>query len=265
MRRAAMFAVGVVVLATSACGGEGRIVVAAGTTLVDSGVMDELRVAYEEAEPGTDLSVVGLSTREVLELGRRGAADLLVSHAPDAEAAFLADHPGAAAESIFASRFILVGPPARAVELDGLTVLEALQRIAREEWAFVTRADGSGTFEREMALWDTAGVTPADASWYIETGLGMGPSLQVADQREAFILAELGTFLVTTDVVQLRQVALAGDPSLLANPYRAILPDPDEAATRFLDWLVSPAGREALRAANQEIFGIEVFAPAPGT
>lgn len=259
-RSAAALAVIFALLAPSACGGESRTVVAAGTTLVDSGVMDELRTAYERAEPGVDLSVVGLATREVLELGRRGAADLLISHAPHAEAAFLAEHPGASARAVFASRFVLAGPRGRVADLEGLTVVEALQHIARESWTFVTRADGSGTFERETALWEAAGISPAGVPWYIETGLGMGPSLQVADQREAFILAELGTFLVSSDVVRLQRVALGGDPALLANPYTAILPEPDDAAARFVDWLVSPPGRAALQAANEKIFGGSVFA-----
>lgn len=262
-RRGAVLGLLAAALALPACGGASRSIVAAGTTLVDSGLMDELSASYETTHPGDEISVVGRATREVLELGGRGAADLLVTHAPMLEQQFLAEHPEAIRREIFASRFLLVGPRSRAAQLDGLTITQALQHIATEGWQFVTRADGSGTYERETALWEASGVDPVGSPWYAETGLGMGPSLQVADQREAFILAEEGTFLVSSAVVALRRVDLSGDPSLLANRYAAILPEPNEVAKRFLDWLESAAGRTALQAANEKIFGGEVFA-VPG-
>ena len=77
--------VAIAAIAVAACGGDSRTLVAAGTTLVDSGILDGLASTFEEANAGTELSIVGLSTREVLELGSRGAADLLITHAPNQE------------------------------------------------------------------------------------------------------------------------------------------------------------------------------------
>ena len=244
----------------AACGaGDGRVLGGAGPTLVDSGVVDLLADAYEETHPGAEVSVVGRATREVLELGARGEADLLITHAPDQEREFLAAHPRAKGDELFSSRFLLVGPDGRAGRLRGMSIAEALQRIAAEEWDFVTRKDGSGTYEREVALWEEAGVAPTGQPWYTETGQGMGNSLQVADQRGAFIVVEEGSFLAASDVLRLEPVELAGDD--LSNHYTAIVPADSDAAADFLDWLRSSDGRDALAAANAEVFGRVVFAP----
>ncbi len=250
----------------AACGpGGDRVLVAAGTTLVDSGLLDALVAEYEAAHPGVELSVVGEATAQVLELGRRGGADLLVTHAPGAEEAFVAEGRASRVAPVLASRFVLVGPPDQAAELAGLDPVAALQAIAGREWEFVSRADGSGTHERERELWALAGVVPDGERWYPSTAQGMGLTLQVADQRRAFTLAEEGTFRSAQDVLGLVIVDLA--PSdLLRNPYRAIVvkgAEQEEAAQEFVDWLLSDEGRAAIEQANEDLFGMPVYSP-PG-
>lgn len=247
-----------VILALTACGGsDDRVVVAAGTTLVDSGVLDSLADAYESTHRGVNVSIVGRATREVLELGAQGAADVLITHAPAQEAAFLANHPEAASMMLFTSRFLIVGPGSRVPSLAGSSVSDVLHAIAAGGWDWVSRRDGSGTYEREAALWSGAGLDPIGESWYIETGQGMGNSLQVADQREAFILVEEGTFLVSRGTLRLEVVETSGGD--LINPYTVIVPAPDAAAEDFVAWLLSAEGRAALHEANREAFGRDVF------
>jgi tungstate transport system substrate-binding protein len=244
------------------CGRNADVVIAAGTTVVDSGLMDGLVATFAQDHPEAELSVVGLATQEALELGAQGEAGVLITHAPRLEAAFLAEHE-ARATPVFSSFFQLAGPAPQVDVLSGFTAAESLAEIARRGWTFVSRADGSGTHERELALWDAAGVDPSGADWYVETGQGMGISLLVADQREAFILVEAGT-LATAETVSLMPVELAGDGSDLVNPYTAIVPAgaPPLAAT-FVAWLVSPDGRAALAGANAELFGSALFRPSP--
>ncbi len=262
MTRRALF-LGALALTAAACATPGRVVVAAGTTLVDGGLLDRLADRYEESHPGVELSVVGDATAQVLELGRRGAADLLVTHAPTAERAFVADGLSTRYELVFTSRFILVGPPGRAIELADLAVLESLREIARREWPFVSRADGSGTHVKERELWTAAGVSPDGEPWYLETGQGMGLTLQVADQRGAFTLAELGSYLAAAPTLALQPVA--GPPQqVLDNPYHALVvrsATGRREAEGFLDWLLGPAGRTAVLELNEELFGELVYDP----
>jgi tungstate transport system substrate-binding protein len=240
------------------------VIVAAGTTLVDSGVIDRLVAEYERVNPTVELSVVGESTARVLDLGSRGAADLLITHAPHLEAEFLTGGKAAGYEPFLVSRFVLVGPGDSRVDGTPISIDEALRRIAGRNETFVSRADGSGTHEKELELWSRAGVDPAGASWYVETGQGMGLTLQVADQRGAYALAEYGVFLAADPALSLELVPLDKD-SVLLNPYSLILVAGTEAealAAEFAIWLRSDAGRRAVLDANHALFGELVYEPA---
>ncbi len=247
------------------CGGSPvRVVVAAGTTLVDSGLIDLLAADFESTHPDVELSVVGDSSASILALARNGAADVTITHAPDLEAEFIGEGRASVEHHVFSSRFILVGPPGDVDGMAGRPVAEAFARLVEAGDRFVSRSDGSGTNLVELKIWKQAGIDPAGMEWYIETGQGMGPTLQVASERAAFTLSELGSFLTARPSLDLVDAGV--DRQGLANPYRAmaVAGSPVEAdAEAFVDWLVSDAGREALRRANTELFGDGVvFEPA---
>lgn len=249
----------------SACSGSDseRVVVAAGTTTVDSGLIEHLIEIYGETAEGPDFSVVGVGSAEALSLGESGGAELLITHQEELEDAFLADHPEAVAAPVFSSRFLLVGPT-DLVFREG-SIVDAFTAIATAEAPFVTRRDGSGTYAKEREIWSLAGVDPVGEPWYFETGQGMGFTLQVADQRSAFSLAEEGAFKASSDALSIVPVGVVGSGSVLDNPYRGIVADPaaNRAAVGFLEWLGSPAGRDALHAANLALYGEVVYSP-PG-
>ena len=239
-------------LVLASCSGGDRALVAVGTTLVDSGMMSELAAAYRR-DTGRSVTVVGESTQRVIELGRRGEADMLITHDPEQEAALQAEGLVERYELLFTSRFVVVGPPDLALELAGSTPAEALRQIAERGWPFVSRGDGSGTHRAELALWAEAGVDPSTLEGYDSTGQGMGLTLLVADQRGAFTLAEEAT-LLAADALSLVPVSDIGVP----NPYHASLLTND--GEPFFAWLRSERGRMAIRAANETLFGRQVFA-----
>ena len=250
------------ILALSACGASQRVVIAAGTTLVDSGLLSELVSQYEAEHPDIELSVVGEATAQILELGRRGSADLLITHAPELEAVFVADDLAALHEPVMESRFVLAGPPGALVQMPS-AVGDVFREIAARGDPFVSRSDGSGTYQKEMELWRLAGVDPSGRSWYLETGQGMGLTLQVADQREALVLSELGALLAAAPVLSLEIIPLDDDP-VLNNPYQITVvkgTEVEAAAASFAAWLVSSEGARALTKANLELFGEVVYRP----
>lgn len=249
---------GLVSLAACSPSGRERVIVAAGTTLVDSGVLEAVAATFEEQHSGIELSVVGEATAQVLELGRRGAADVVIAHAPKLEAEFIDDGLAARYELVLSSTFLIVGP---AGGVSGGTASDVLAAIAGSEAPFVSRADGSGTYETERQLWDEAGIEPDGQTWYLETGQGMGLTLQVADQRRAYTLTELGTFLAASGMLALEPVEVSDMP---ANPYHLIVVKASEARAAgevFLDWLMGPEGSAAVTAANLELFDRVVYAP----
>lgn len=184
----------------------------------------------------------------MLELGRRGDADLLLVHAPAAERRFMDAGYGTEQTPLMRNDFVVVGPPDDPAGTAGArSAAEAFARIAAAGARFVSRGDSSGTHERELALWRVAGVRP-EPPWYIESGQGQGTTLQIASERRAYALADRATFTVLADVLDLRPLVEGPDPEL-GNIYSVIVPSaaahPAEAQV-LAAWLFSPAGREAI-------------------
>lgn len=264
MRRVALSLAVCLLVAGAACDTGGRrVVVAAGTTLVDSGLIDLLATDFEAAHPGVEVSVVGDASASILELARAGTVDVTLTHAPELEEEFIAEGGSGLTLHVFSSRFILVGPAERVDLVRGSPIEAAFESIAANGWAFVSRADGSGTNLVEEAVWRSIGSIPDEQAWYIETGQGMGPTLQVASERQAFTLSELGSFLTAAASLDLVDAGVVGEASL-TNPYRAMVvagTPAEGAATAFVEWLGSEEGRRSLRDANRRLFGeTNVFA-----
>ncbi|NOY56576.1 MAG: solute-binding protein [Actinobacteria bacterium] len=257
MRRA-LVAVMIAALLVGCAGGD-RVIVAAGTTVVDSGFLDAVIDIYESEHPGIEVSVVGDATSRVLELGRRESADLLITHAPDQERRFVDEGLAFRYAPFIDSRFVIVAPPDSGLSGPPEEILRA---IARRSFPFVTRADGSGTNAKEIELWRDAGIDPTGRPWYIETGQGMGFTLQVADQRNAATLAELGAYLAAAPTLSL--VPVSSDDPRLVNPYHLIVvahASNRGAAADLAEWLLSPDGRAAERRVDRELFGTIVYEP----
>ncbi|CAN5826049.1 extracellular solute-binding protein [soil metagenome] len=252
----------VLILAASACGaGSERVILAAGTTLVDSGLIDAVVVEYEALNPGVEISVVAEPTALALELGRRGAADLLIVHASEQEAVFVDQGHVFASRPMVDSRFVLVGPPDGGVASD-LLVTEAFNAIASGGLTFVSRGDLSGTHELELSLWAVVEVEPGPQEWYLESGQGMGQTLLIADQRAGFTLAELGAFLEARDALTLVDYRVTGEE--LANPYTAYVANAAnnrDGAVDLLEWLGSAEGIAVIESVNLRLFGDIVYRP----
>ena len=246
----------------AACGGQGeRLVVAAGTTLVDSGFMDAVVERYELAT-GDELSVVGESSARVVELGRQGEADVLVTHEPNVLRTFIDEGGAAATSPVFESQFVLAGPSDLIGPFEGLTAPEAFDQIATQRLTFIARGDGSGTSTAELDIWATLGRDPSGEAWYQETGQGMGATLQVADQRGGFTLTDEGTWEETLGRLSLGRANVV-DPELLANPYilTVVAGDETERAQAFLDWITGDEGSAAIKEVSSDLFGSQVYVP----
>ena len=253
------------VLVTTVCSGTStaRVIVAAGTMIVDSGFVGGLVEIYEETHPGAQISVVANPTRLVLELGRQKAADLLITHAKAQEEAFVAEGLAARNSMVFSSRYVLVGPDRWLPRTSAREIPEVFREFAAEGQAFVSRGDGSGTSDQEMEVWQEAGLDPIGESWYLVTGQGMGPTLLVADQRSAATLAEIGAFLAvrgTIDLVDLEVVREGLENSYYATVVKGSPGEP--GATDFHDWLVSEEGEQAIEEVNLRLFGEVIYQPS---
>jgi tungstate transport system substrate-binding protein len=271
--RAARWATAVVAFVLlTACGGpaagpsaERSLILATTTSTQDSGLLDDLLPAFT-ADTGRQVKTVAVGSGQAIELGRRGEADVLLVHSPDAEKKFVAEGTAGRRLLVMHNDFVLVGPEADPAGIRGVGVAEAMKRIADSGSVFVARGDDSGTAAREKALWQQAGVTPA-GDWYQETGQGMGATLRVAAEKSGYTLSDRATYLSQPDGLTLLN---EGDPGLL-NVYHVIEITTKagdrvqpEAGAAFADWITGPAAQQRIGEFGRAQFGQPLFVPDAG-
>lgn len=251
----------------AACGGAGsgdRVLLGATHTLEDSGLLDVLLAAYDSAEPGTDVQAVVAGSGEILEYGRRGDLDVLIAHAPVDERRFMDQGYGTDRRTVMWNEFLLLAPPADPAGAVGdADAVEAFRAIARSGARFVSRGDNSGTHQRELELWDSAGARPAP-DVYVEAGAGMADALRVASSQGAYILSDVATWSVLRHELDLVE-ASRGDPRLL-NVYsvtRVAGARNAEGAARFADWLTGEQARNVIAGFGAESGHSRLFHPGP--
>lgn len=208
-------------------------------TVEQSGVLAVLQ-GFARPAPTTVVAPSG----QILAAAARGDLDVVITHAPSLERRLLIA-PGHAvlACPLVASRFAIVGPaadPARVA--DAASAADAFHRIAARGGPFVSRGDSSGTHVKERALWEAAGATPPPtAPWYLESGADQATTLHMADERNAYALADLPTFAKLTG---LRLRLLFANDSALTNPYTLYVvnqPQPHPGAAAFARWAMDSA------------------------
>lgn len=229
------------------------IVVASTTSTKNAGLFDHILPLFE-AESGIEVRVVAVGTGQAIRLARNGDADVLLVHHQASEEAFVAEGYGIERFPLMYNDFVIVGPGSDPAGIDGMTnAVAAMRKITETQAPFVSRGDDSGTHKRELSLWEAAGaqVAAASGTWYREAGQGMGATLNTAAAMEAYTLADRGTWLKQRTTLDLR-LLVEGDASL-HNQYGVIVVNPEKhphvkaaLAQRFVDWLVSPAGQEAI-------------------
>jgi len=245
------------------------ITVASTTSTEHSGLFGHLLPRFEE-KTGIDVRVVAVGTGQAIEIARRGDADVLLVHHKPSEEAFVEQGYGVKRHPVMYNDFIIVGPGHDPAGIAGMEdAPKALARIADAGAVFASRGDNSGTHKKEIGLWAKAGIDPAvaDGDWYRETGSGMGPTLNTAASMNAHALADRGTWISFNNRREL-QVLVEGDPRLF-NPYGVMLVNPErhphvsaEAGQRFIDWLTSEEGQQAI--ASFRLEGQQLFIPNAG-
>ena len=245
------------------------MILATTTSLQDSGLLDVLLPLFEE-QTAYELTPVSVGTGAALEMGARGDADVVFVHAPEAEREWMDAGNGTERVLVMYNDFIIVGPPddpAGIRSSDSAT--DALRVIAERDAAWVSRDDNSGTDQLARQLWEGAGIDPGGESWFIRSGQGMGATLTLADQRQAYTLSDNGTWLASRDDLDL-EIVVAGDPALL-NLYHVMPVNPEQhpdldinldGAEAFVEFLTSEETQRVIAEYGVDTYGEPLFYPA---
>ena len=243
-----------------------NIILATTTSTQDSGLLDAL-VPLFEGQTGYTVQTVAVGSGEAMKMGEEGNADVLLVHAPASEVAFMKAGHGTDRFLVMHNDFIIVGPASDPAGIKGMTsAAEAFKAIFAAGSPFITRGDDSGTHKKELALWKSAELDPAGQTWYKETGQGMGASMTIASEKQAYVLTDRATYLANNENYQL-ELILEGDNSLL-NVYHVITVNRTkwpkvnyDGALAFAKFMTDPATQEVIGQFGVDKYGQPLFYP----
>ena len=257
--------------ACSAEPGERELLLATTTSLQDSGLLDALLPRFRE-QNGIAVRTIAVGTGAALRMGQEGNVDILLTHAPEAEQELVDSGAVLGRRPLMENFFVIAGPAPDPFGIASAgSAAAAFQRLWCEHAPYVSRGDDSGTHKRELALLRAAGLE-AVGDWedYVRTGSGMGLSLQVAGERQAYILSDMGTFLAFEERTKL--ASLSREEPALRNVYSVLRVSPErfpgrirsESALELERFLVSRDVQLRIATFGRERFGQPLFRPLAG-
>ena len=245
-----------------------ELILATTTSTQDSGLLDVLIPDFE-ARTGYQVKPVAVGSGAALKMGEDGNADVLLVHSPAAEEAFMAKGAGVDRRLVMHNDFVIVGPPGDPAHIKGQAALPAMKGIAAAGALFVSRGDASGTNALELSLWKQVGIDPVGKAWYIVSGQGMGATLNVTDEKNAYTISDRATYQAFKARLQL-QILVEKDRVLL-NIYHVIRVNPAKqpsvntaGAQAFADYLVAPAGQALIAGFGAQKYRQALFVPDAG-
>ena len=243
----------------------GAIILATTTSTQDTGLLDSLLPMFQR-ETCISVKPIAVGTGAALEMARRGDADAVLVHAPEAERAYVESGDLIDGRRIMYNDFLIIGPASDPAHVRGQREAAAAMKAIAAGGSFVSRGDGSGTEKKELELWKDAGVSPTSIPRREETGQGMGATLLIAEQRQTYTLTDRGTYLAFKDRLTLIPL-VEGDP-VLRNIYHAYAVNPGKhptahrtEAARFVRFLTDPETQQWIGEFGRAKFGQPLFVP----
>ena len=264
-----------------------RLFISTTTSLYDTGLLDEIEREYE-ATHNVDLNILAVGTGIAIQHAKNGDADVVLVHAPSVEKSFLEDGYGVNRKIIAYNFFTIIGPEDDPAGIEGKTITEALDNIVAygdslagqsgQTQIWVSRGDNSGTHSKEKSLWSKAGYDYeliAEEPWYASTGQGMGATLNIANQKEAYCLADIGTYLKFYADGTISLPSLILQEESLLNVYSVMAVNPTVSANQsvheqinfndamgFIEYLISPETQQLITEYGEDTYGQSLFTGA---
>jgi len=268
VRRVCLLVLAGLAMAAPVASRSGTVIVSTTTSTQDSGLLDVLVPMFEK-KSGMSVKTISVGTGQALALAARGEADVTLAHAPELERRYVAEGKMLNRRLVMYNDFVIIGPEDDPARIKGMTkAVEALKRIAETQSRFVSRGDRSGTHILEQDLWKRAEVTPA-ASWYIESGQGMGATLGIANDRGAYVLTDRATLMAFGRRAAL-SIFVEGDRPLL-NVYAVMEINPANGprvnvagGKAFADFMVAPETQAVIKTFGVDKYGQPLFVPIAG-
>ena len=232
-----------------------EVIISLTTSVNDSGLAYMLEEKFEEKNSNIDIQIIASGTGKALEIARRGDADLVLVHNRQMEEEFVRNGFGEHRITLMYNKFIIVGPESDPLSISGNNITAALEKMAltknEQKFKFISRGDLSGTHQFEIEIWNKIGIKPNGMKWYIETSSGMGNTLRIADEKDAYVIIDSGTWESLKGEKNL--VLLNNDDPEAMNPYSLIIVSKNvhhdvnySGAEKFILFLISEEGQKEI-------------------
>ena len=244
------------------------LILATTTSTQDSGLLDALLPLFEK-ETGYRVKTIAVGTGQSLAMAAKGAADVVLCHDPESEKNLVDAGAVINYQLVMHNDYLIVGPPDDPAGVKGKSSVEALKAVMAGESFFISRGDDSGTNKKELSLWKQAHLIPSGRKNYLESGQGMGATLQMASEKRAYTLTDRGTYLSQKGHLKL-EVLSEGGKSLL-NIYHVMQVNPEKfdrvnakGAKAFVEFLIATQTQKMIGEFGRGKFGQSLFSPDAG-
>tara|TARA_B100000886_G_C20361740_1_gene465513 strand:- start:241 stop:1047 length:807 start_codon:yes stop_codon:yes gene_type:complete len=243
---------------------ERGIIIQSTTSIRDSGFYDYILNEYKKISQ-TKVNVVAVGTGQAIRNAENCDGDLLFVHHKPSELEFVNKKHGLYRKEVMYNDFILVGPksdPARIRKLGDIR--KAFKKIFDTKSKFISRGDDSGTHKKEKLIWNSINqnMNSKIYDWYLETGSGMGSSLNIAVNLFGYVLTDRATWISYKN--KNNHEILVEDESNLLNFYGIIPVNPKRCpninlieSEKFISWILSEGGQNLInsfRINNKKLF-----------
>lgn len=242
------------------------LILATTTSTQDSGLLDILIPRFQE-NTGYTVQTVAVGSGAALKMAEDGNADVLLVHAPASEKELLEAGWARDRFLVMHNDFVIVGPAEDPAGIKAkTTTIDVFKAIADSGSFFVTRGDDSGTHKMELSLWNKTEFDPTGQAWYTDSGQGMGATLTIASETQAYTLTDRATYLANKDNLDL-EILFEGDAALL-NVYHVMTVNPErwprsnyEGAMAFSEFIISPEIQAVIAEFGRDKYGQPLFFP----
>ena len=236
------------------------------TSTRDSGLYSFILPKFEK-KFNVKAHVLAVGTGQALQNAKNCYGDILIVHATHLEKKFIEEGYGVERNNLMYNDFVVVGPnndPAHIYKTKNIT--NVLKKIINTSSIFISRGDNSGTHISETELWKLSNLDPSiySGDWYMESGQGMGATLNIAIGMDAYSFTDRATWIRFKNK-QNHKILFEGDPQLY-NQYGIVKINPKHCKNRnhslannFYNWILSAEGQKLI--GSFRIDGERVFIP----
>ena len=237
-----------------------KIIIASTTSTYDTGLLNLLNEKFYE-NFNIRVQVLSLGTGQAIRTAKDGNAEILLVHHKPSEVEFMNNGFGVERHEIMYNDYVLVGPKN---DQNGCkSVKQKLEEIYNKKSLFISRGDDSGTHRKELEMWSLANIKiDKNKKWYLSVGQGMGSTLLISNEKNAYTLSDRSTWIAFNNRDNLKIVCEDFPP--LFNQYGIILVNPRlnknlnfKNAKKYIDWFKTNEVKELIN--NFKVKGKQLF------